>query len=165
MAKKFLTQRDLQRLARQASGGGKSSKKDLEGDWLGLWNNLAGNVHRWVNLDGPPEPERQVKFHPSRNWAMDFGWPIWKVAVEIQGGAFVKGAHVRGVRQAEDFRKLNAAMELGWICHQFNVKNMESEPGRIVEQVASTIDSRAADLAVLGEWSTLTSHRQRKGEH
>ena len=61
--------------------------------------------------------EREYRFHPTRRWKMDFAWPLVKVALEIHGGTFVRGAHSRGARQRKDFEKQNAAHLAGWTVY------------------------------------------------
>lgn len=63
---------------------------------------------------GIPEPEREYKFHPDRNWRADFAWPSFLLLVEIQGGTWSGGRHVRGKGYAEDCEKLNMAQAYGW---------------------------------------------------
>lgn len=70
-----------------------------------------------------PRPEGQ---YPLRNpksgkdWLFDFAWPDWKIAVEIQGGAFIRGGHNRGMGQQRDFEKHNHATLEGWRVLFFN---------------------------------------------
>lgn len=61
-----------------------------------------------------PAPQREYKFHPSRNWRMDFAWPHCKIAVEVEGGTYVKGRHVRPEGYRKDCIKYNEAALLGW---------------------------------------------------
>lgn len=58
--------------------------------------------------------QREYKFHPARKWRFDFADPERKIAVEIDGGVFVKGRHSRGAGYRSDCEKLNAAAALGW---------------------------------------------------
>ncbi len=64
--------------------------------------------------DGVPAPERQVVFHPRRRWRFDLAWPQARLAIEIQGGTYSGGRHVRGAGYAADCAKLNAAVLAGW---------------------------------------------------
>lgn len=61
-----------------------------------------------------PHPEREYKFAPGRKWRFDFAWPEQKVAVEIEGGIWSHGRHVRGSGFSADCEKYNAAASLGW---------------------------------------------------
>ncbi len=71
--------------------------------------------------NGIPAPELQHKFAaPERRWAFDYAWPgnLGMVAIEVQGGIWVRGAHSRGAQQLKDFEKLNAAQLRGWRVFQ-----------------------------------------------
>lgn len=58
--------------------------------------------------------EEEVKFHPSRNWRLDFGHRAARLAVEIEGLTYEGGRHQRMAGFNEDCRKYMAAMLLGW---------------------------------------------------
>ncbi len=61
-------------------------------------------------------PHAELKFHPDRTWRFDWAFihGSAKVAIEIQGGIFTQGRHVRGAALLKEFEKLNAAAEMGW---------------------------------------------------
>lgn len=61
-----------------------------------------------------PPPQRGYMFHPKRKWKFDFAWPHAKIAVEIEGGTYLAGRHVRPAGFREDCKKYNAAALLGW---------------------------------------------------
>jgi len=72
---------------------------------------------------GLPTPMIEHAFHPDRKWRFDFAWKclsqldgmtIVKLALEVQGGAFVGGAHVRGAALRKEHEKRNEAAALGW---------------------------------------------------
>ena len=67
-----------------------------------------------LNQAGIPAPVAEHRFHPVRKWRMDFAWPEQKLALEIQGGLFVKGRHSRGASMLKDYEKFNAAAGMGW---------------------------------------------------
>ena len=75
-----------------------------------------------LRVFGPelPKPEREYRFHPERQWRLDFAWPDQRVGVEIQGGTYRKGGHSTGAGIRRDQEKLNAAQELGWRLLQFD---------------------------------------------
>jgi hypothetical protein len=58
----------------------------------------------------------EYQFHDLRLWRLDYAWPDKLVAVEVEGGAFVRGGggHNRGRGFLEDMEKYNAACMLGW---------------------------------------------------
>ncbi len=59
-------------------------------------------------------PERQYRFAVTRKWRLDFAWPSCRLALEVQGGTWVRGGHVRGRQYERDCEKLNAAQLAGW---------------------------------------------------
>lgn len=60
--------------------------------------------------------EREWRFHKSRRWRFDVALPDVKLAIEINGGAFLKdgGRHTRGPGYRADCEKLAHAAILGW---------------------------------------------------
>lgn len=66
--------------------------------------------------EGVPEPTREYKFAaPDRKWAFDFAWPDKRVALEVEGGVFSNGRHVRGAGFLKDMEKYNTAASRGWL--------------------------------------------------
>lgn len=57
---------------------------------------------------------REFRFHPSRRWRFDFAWSEQKLALEVEGGIWVAGAHTRGAHFTSDCEKYNEAVLLGW---------------------------------------------------
>lgn len=79
---------------------------------------------------GIKEPEREFRFHPTRRWRFDYAWPDRKVAVEIEGGIWTGGAHVRGAHFLSDAEKYNTATSIGWRVFRFTptqLKNGEAQ--------------------------------------
>lgn len=77
---------------------------------------------------GFPEPEVEWKFDDSRAWRFDFAWPDMHppLAVEIEGGVFSGGRHVRGVGYSRDLEKYNAAALAGWTVLRFTTRQVAS---------------------------------------
>lgn len=61
-----------------------------------------------------PEPMIEYQFHKSRKWRFDFCWWGDGIALEVEGGIWTKGAHVRGKHFLSDMEKYNEAAILGW---------------------------------------------------
>ena len=61
-----------------------------------------------------PEFVRELRFHDSRMWRFDFAWPQFMVAVEVEGGIWNNGAHVRGKHVSSDCEKASEAAIAGW---------------------------------------------------
>lgn len=58
--------------------------------------------------------EKQYKFHRARQWRLDFAWPAKCIALEVDGGTFTGGRHVRGEGYAKDCEKHAHAMLIGY---------------------------------------------------
>jgi hypothetical protein len=80
---------------------------------------------------GIPEPERNYRFHDKRKWELDFAWTEEDIkvttgeivhdpfiAIEIQGGTHIRGAHVRPSQYEKDREKINEATWLGWRVYE-----------------------------------------------
>lgn len=120
----------------------------LERRFAQVWRDLAP--------DGP-EPEREYRFAawhaggPGRgvrqaldalglkDWRFDFCWPQHMVAVEVEGGAWVRGRHVRGVGYTDDCEKYNAAISLGWAVYRVTGDMLRNNPAKIVSQITHTL--------------------------
>lgn len=79
----------------------------------------------WWLLNGlPVVPWSEYKFHPIRKWRFDYCFVKQKLAIEIEGGVFSKGRHVRGVGYINDMEKYNSATLLGY-------RILRYQPGKI----------------------------------
>ena len=63
---------------------------------------------------GLPVPCREYRFAPPRRWRFDYAWPDRRLALEVEGGTWAGGRHVRGKGYEGDCEKYNAAALLGW---------------------------------------------------
>jgi very-short-patch-repair endonuclease len=107
-----------------------SSKSKFEGQFRIAWRALA---------DGAPIPEQEYQFHPERKWRFDFAWPAQLIAVEIDGGQWMRlrggGRHNRDV----DREKLNAAAVLGWRILRYS-GSMLDDPTAVVNEVLAALN-------------------------
>jgi len=81
----------------------------------------------WRQLGGP-DFVTEFRFHPTRKWPFDFAWPSIKTAIEIDGGEWTGGRHVRGSGFQGDLEKINAALVLGWQVYRFTPSQLEENP-------------------------------------
>ena len=70
--------------------------------------------------------EREVMFHPTRKWRWDFSWTDKRVALEIEGGGFVGGRHVRGTGLESGCEKHSEAAARGWLVIRATGRQVES---------------------------------------
>lgn len=81
---------------------------------------------------GIPTPETEFRFHPTRQWRFDYAWPDKKIAVEKQGGIWMRGATGRGGAHSlpsniiRDMEKNNEAVKLGWRVFLFTPQQIRS---------------------------------------
>jgi hypothetical protein len=67
-----------------------------------------------IERAGLPAPVREYQFVPDRRWRFDLAWPDRRIAVELEGGVWIRGAHTRGRGYEKDLAKYNRAGILGW---------------------------------------------------
>lgn len=87
-----------------------------------------------------PEPVRELAFAKEalhRRWRFDFSWPDRKLAVEVEGGMWIRGRHQRARGFAEDASKYNAAAALGWRVLRFTSDMVED--GRAIDAVRAVL--------------------------
>jgi very-short-patch-repair endonuclease len=85
-------------------------------------------------------PERQWRFHPTRLWRFDFAMPAHMVAVEVDGGTWNGGRHVRGSGYRKDTEKMNAAQALGWTVLRYTTDTVRS--GAAAREIAEIVEGR-----------------------
>lgn len=77
-----------------------------------------------VNSVGVPSAITEHKFHFERQWRFDYCWPEYKIALEIEGGAFIGGRHTSGQGFVEDMEKYSEAATLGWLILRCQPKDL-----------------------------------------
>ncbi len=87
---------------------------------------------------GLPEPVPEYKFHPLRNWRVDYAFPYVKLGVEIEGGLFGKGkecpvcgrrsvaGHSSIERLKKDMEKYTTLALAGWSLLRFLPEEVEN---------------------------------------
>jgi very-short-patch-repair endonuclease len=73
-----------------------------------------------------PAHEREFRFHPERRWRFDFAFPLQKVALEVEGGLYIRGRHNRGAGYEADLEKYAEALCLGWRVLRVSPKHVQS---------------------------------------
>ena len=75
---------------------------------------------------GLPEPVAEFRFSPPRRWRFDWAWPQYCIALEIEGGIWSRGRHVRGKGFLDDMEKYNRAAIEGWCVLRATPAQLES---------------------------------------
>lgn len=103
-----------------------SDKDKLVNTFIGLWSMLGGQVL-----------VRELRFHPDRRWRLDFAHEPSKTAIEINGGIWSGGRHVRGAGYLRDREKVNAATAMGWRVFELGTGQVTPDN---VQQIIEAID-------------------------
>lgn len=67
-----------------------------------------------------------MQFHPTRLWRFDFAWSFYKVALEVEGGAFSGEGHRSVGKFLGDIEKYNEAVLAGWRLLRCTTKDLET---------------------------------------
>lgn len=87
------------------------ARKDLDAE---LRQQFARNFEaQWRLLDGPPL-QKEFYFCPDRQWRSDYLVIGTKVLIELEGGVFSGGRHIRAKGFVNDAFKYNQACILGY---------------------------------------------------
>ena len=78
---------------------------------------------------------KRIKERGLQDWRFDFAWPNEKVAVELEGGTWIKGAHTRGNHYRSDCEKYNFAQISGWKVLRFTGDMLEENPTKCIKLV------------------------------
>jgi hypothetical protein len=97
-----------------------------------------------LQLSGLPVPQREFMFHSKRKWRFDFAWPDLLIAIEVEGGIWTGGRHVRGEGYEGDCEKYNAAQMDGWMVLRFT-------PGMLKRKPSADLIEKAIRRAMDGE--------------
>lgn len=57
---------------------------------------------------------KEYQFHPKRKWRFDYALPQHKIALEVEGGVWTGGRHIRAQGFLGDMEKYNTATLMGW---------------------------------------------------
>lgn len=104
---------------------------DLEAAFATLWRSLGG-----------PEMIAEYRFDPVRRWRFDFAHPVARVAVELEGGTFSGGRHVRGKGFEDDACKYNAAAAAGWAVFRLTGRMLNTDPVGHLSAIKACIERR-----------------------
>jgi len=93
---------------------------------------------------GLPAPIREHNFAPPRRWRFDYCWPDRRIALEIEGGTWTGGRHVRAKGYEADCAKYNAAALAGW--RVLRVTPAMIRDGRALALLTEALTGRRDDI-------------------
>lgn len=105
---------------------------DLERTVLFYWTALAPNYPQPVCLETSGNEISPVK---GRRWKFDFAWPEQKIAIEAQGGVYMRSGHTGGKNMEDDYAKLNACVAEGWRIFYVTSGMLRNDAASFIEQV------------------------------
>lgn len=85
---------------------------------------------------------KEYRFYKSRQWRFDYAMPLYKIALEVEGGVWTQGRHVRPVGFLGDMNKYNTATLLGW-------RVFRTTPSKLLSQDTLTLIKNAINGAGL----------------
>lgn len=107
------------------------------------WFLLIWDNHPELTAD-LPAPVTELRFAPPRRWRFDLAWVDQKLAVEIEGGAWVNGRHSRGRGFESDAEKYNAATLAGWRLLRFTPSMINADPRQVIETISTALGQKTA---------------------
>lgn len=99
-------------------------------------------------LEALPIPVREYQFSTTRRWRFDYAWPHYRVALEVEGGMFAGGHHVRPKGIRRDIEKYNAAAVTGWLVLRCLPETLADDA--TIQTLQRAFDYRAAVQMVTG---------------
>lgn len=89
---------------------------------------LEQHMARDLRVVGAPPWQEEYRFSRTRGWRLDFAWPVYRIAIEVEGGIWRRGggahSHPKGIER--DIEKSNAALLAGWRVYRVTEKMLDS---------------------------------------
>lgn len=108
----------------------------------GVDSELEMLLYTRLERAGLPLGEGQCRIVPGRQFVWDRCWRNQRVAVEVQGGIWINGAHSRGSGVERDSIKQSMAAALGW--RVLPITKSMIEDGTAVALIAQALGLEAA---------------------
>ena len=77
-------------------------------------SSLAAQFEQTWAMLGGPGLKKEYRFHPTRMWRADYCHEATKTIIELEGGVWTNGRHLRGQGFLDDCEKYNAAACMGY---------------------------------------------------
>jgi len=80
----------------------------------------------WCKVVDLPSPIFEFRFDTDRKFRADLAYPMRDLLIEINGGAWIRGRHIRPVGYLRDMEKLNLAAMKGYFVLQYTPQQIRS---------------------------------------
>jgi hypothetical protein len=110
-------------------------RKDTERE-----NAVADSLTALLATLGWPAPIPEYRFAPPRRWRFDYAWPDHRLALEIEGGTWTGGRHVRARGYERDCEKYSEAALRGWCV--LRVTSAMLRDGRALALLQRALENR-----------------------
>jgi very-short-patch-repair endonuclease len=114
----------------------------------------AAGINGWTR-------EHAFAMHLGRRFRFDFAFPAEMIAVELQGGTWVKGGHGQGMHAEKDCEKATFAALLGWRVMTFTARQVRSGWALLATEVALARKPRSVLMGAAVQVMAQTTKRQR----
>lgn len=94
-----------------------------------------------------PQPKRELRFHATRKWQLDFAWLFYKVALEVEGGAFSGHGHRSVGKFLRDLEKYNEAALAGWTVIRCTTDDLKT--GSVFELIKRAIRNASVQANII----------------
>lgn len=102
-------------------------------------SSLEARLAWQITAAGLPIPDIEYRGIPGRQFRFDFAWPDKLLAVEVEGGIWIRGRHVTGTGYSRDVEKYNLAVMAGWRVLRFTVEMIDS--GEALKMITEAINA------------------------
>lgn len=98
---------------------------------------LRDQMLHQIRGTGIPMPVLEYRPISTRRWRIDLAWPSPRVALELHGGIWNRGEHVRGRGFIANREKANELQLLGWTVLEVTPEHIKS--GQVLEWLARAL--------------------------
>lgn len=104
-------------------------------------------LHEILNESYPGQWVSEHKGIPNRKFRFDCANPSQKIAIEIEGGLWIRGRHNRPIGMGQDMEKYNLATLEGWKVLRYSPETLKKRPWMIIKDVRTLCGRSTNDIA------------------
>jgi len=108
-------------------------------------SDLEREFDKYAGYFNMPPVEKQLRFAPPRRFRFDRSYRDEHVAIELDGGVFSHGQHVRGIGYENNCVKNNLAIENGWVVLHYTSGQLRKDPMGVMRQIMGILQMRRSD--------------------